>query len=417
MGGRQGVAGAGQAVGAVTLDELAALDEVVPPRSQGRRARTAGRRRRARPGRRTGSREVRRRGARAAPRRRPRRAATRAVRIPAPLHAGTAAPAGRTRRATDRLEIAGARERRQRRGPPPRVRCRAGHELAGREAGRTAVGRDHQAGSPHVAGRERPRERRAARRVRESAAARRRAHAAADGLAGRQRAQDEAVVRLDGGRAAVEPHDRHRRRPGASSRRSKKLRDARRCCAVPWCRRTRSPVLSGREPPTSRTPAVNERVGGMRAAAPAATRKTPRSRWRAVDAAQVEGHAAAGGRRLDGAVVHLHAAHRHRLAGGLHDQAVAGGHAAAPQRAGDHGADPLQGKDAVDRQAGRPLTRPATVAAAAPARASSSSGRPRPSRALTGDDGSRRVGRLGEEARRRRRGPARAARRRPGRPW
>ena len=36
--------------------------------------------------------------------------------------------------------------------------------------------------------------------------------AAADGLARRQRAQDEAVVRLDGGRAAVEPHDRDRRR-------------------------------------------------------------------------------------------------------------------------------------------------------------------------------------------------------------
>ena len=75
----------------------------------------------------------------------------------------------------------------------------------------------------------------------------------------------------------------------------------------------------------------------------------------AVGAAQVQSNAPAGGRHLDRAVVHLHGAHRHRVARRLHDQPVAGAHRAPPERAGHDGADPFQREDPVDRQARRPF--------------------------------------------------------------
>ncbi len=232
--------------------------------------------------------------------------------------------AGRGR--ADRLEVAGLGECRQRlRG---RRRLDAGrHEVVGREAGGAAVGGRRQAGLLDVAGLERAQEH-ALRGALVKAPWRGVEHdAAADGLAGRERAQDEAVVRLDGGGAAVEPHDRHRRlaRGELAAVEEAQVRDVLGRAVV------QAHALAGLERPR----AADEPHGGRERTCRGDARgrlgghqKDAALQVGAVGAPQVQGDAAAGGRRLDGPVVHLHAAHRHRLAAGLHHEAVAG----APRR-------------------------------------------------------------------------------------
>ncbi len=71
----------------------------------------------------------------------------------------------------------------------------------------------------------------------------------------------------------------------------------------------------------------------------------------ALDAVQRDGGALAGARLLDGLPVHLHAPHAHGQVLRLQLERVAGADAAAPQRAGHHGAEALDGEDAIHGQA------------------------------------------------------------------
>ena len=252
-----------------------------------------------------------------------------------------------------------SRARPRRRAPPARARpcrrrCRP--RPARRRPGRPRRGRP----PPEAAPATRRRRRRPARKASWAGRCRQRRgsgvehRAAADGLPGRQRAQDEAIVRLDGGRAAVEPHDRHRlfaRRELAPVEEAQ-VRDVLRGAVV------QAHALAGLERPrgADQTHGGGERARrGEAGGRLGAHQKRAALDGRPVGAAQAERDTPPGEARLDGVVVHLHATHGHRLAAGLHDQPVAHADGAAPQRARDHRAEALQGEDAVDRQARRPL--------------------------------------------------------------
>ena len=124
--------------------------------------------------------------------------------------------------------------------------------------------------------------------------------------------------------------------------------------------------------------AVGDRKGARRDERVAAVQVAP------VDAGQPERDPLAGGRPLDGSVVHLHRANPHLAAARRDLEHVALGDRPRPERAGDDGADAPQREDPVDVEARRarprraPSTRSATRASAA-----RSSSRPVPVLALT----------------------------------
>ena len=73
-----------------------------------------------------------------------------------------------------------------------------------------------------------------------------------------------------------------------------------------------------------------------------------------VDARQPERNPLAGGRPLDGSVVHLHRANPHLAAARCDLEHVTLGDRPRPERAGDHGADAPQREHPVDVEARRP---------------------------------------------------------------
>ena len=237
--------------------------------------------------------------------------------------------------------------------------------------------------------------------------------AAADRRHRREGAQDEAVVRLDRG-VAVEPHDRRGLRAGgdlAALQRSHAREVVRRAVM-------QTHLVAGAQGPA----AGHDLHPGVEAPADAAgrlRRDQPAAALHgiAVEAAQVDAHAAAGAHDLGLVIVHLHAAHDRSRAPGLHHQRVAGADLAAPQRARDHRADALEREHAVDRQA-RGTSTPARLDVPGGAlQGGQQFGRAAAVASAHRDDLAAGVRRAARGTRARRPPPSRATRRPRGRPW